>query len=235
MNLFLSDRHQVAEDTMAFWFEPEKPLHFKPGQFGDFSLVDPPYTDAEGNTRTFSFANAPESNRVMIATRMRESAFKLSLAALPTGSPVQLKGPMGDFVLHKNPERPAVFLVGGIGITPVRSIVEHASKQLKTHRLFVFYANATRARTAFFDDFRAWSANNANLSFVPTLTVESPKEWEFEMGKLDRQMLSRHLSDLNAPVYYVVGPPAMVAAMKELLDDIGIDELQVKSEDFAGY
>lgn len=220
---------------MAFWFEPEKPLYFKPGQFGDFSLVDPPYTDAEGNTRTFSFASAPESERIMIATRMRESAFKRSLAALPAGSPVQLKGPMGDFVLHKDPKRPAVFLVGGIGITPVRSIIEHASKQLKSHRLIVFYANATRARTAFFDDFRTWSAKNANFSFVPTLTDERPKEWEFEMGKLDRQMVSKHISDLNAPIYYVVGPPAMVAGLKEMLNGIGIDEMQVRSEDFAGY
>lgn len=235
MKLLLSERRKVAEDTMAFWFEPEKQVQFKPGQFGDFSLVDPPYTDAEGNTRTFSFACAPESERIMIATRVRDSAFKRSLAALPIGSHVQLKGPMGDFVLHKDPKRPAVFLVGGIGVTPVRSIFEHASQHLKTHRLFVFYANATRARTAFFDDFKAWSASNANLSFVPTLTDESPKEWGFETGKIDRQMLSRHLTELNAPVYYVVGPPAMVAAMKELLDDIGIDELQVKSEDFAGY
>lgn len=235
MNLFLSDSRKVAEDTMAFWFEPEQPMRFKPGQFGDFSIVDPPYTDAEGNTRTFSFASAPESERIMIATRMRESAFKRSLTALPTGSPIQLKGPMGDFVLHKDPKRPAVFLVGGIGITPVRSIVEHASKQHLSHQLFVFYTNATRARAAFIDDFKAWSASNANLSFVPTLTDESPKEWVFETGKLDRQMLSRHISNLNTPIYYVVGPPAMVAAMKEILDDIGIDEMQVKSEDFAGY
>lgn len=106
---------------MAFRFEPEKPVRFTPGQFGDFTLTDPPYTDAKGNTRTFSFAGAPESDGIMIATRMRDSAFKRSLATLPIGTPVQLMGPMGSFTLHKDSGRPAVFLTGGIGITPVRS------------------------------------------------------------------------------------------------------------------
>lgn len=235
MNLFLSDSRKVAEDTMAFWFEPEKPLNFKPGQFGDFSLIDPAYTDADGNTRTFSFASAPESDRIMIATRMRDSAFKQSLAAIPMGAPVEFDGPMGGFTLHKDSARPAVFLTGGIGITPVRSIVEHASEQGLPHHITVFYSNATRARIAFFDDFKSWSDKNANLSFVPTLTDERPADWNYETGLLDRHMLSRHIPDLQAPVYYVVGPPAMVAAMKAMLDEIGIDEMQIRTEDFAGY
>ena len=235
MKLILSDRSDIAENTKAIWFEPEKPVRFAAGQFGDFTLIDPPFTDEKGNTRTFSIASAPESDRITIATRMRDSAFKRSLAALPTGSPVQLMGPMGSFTLHKDPARPAVFLTGGIGITPVRSIVEQATRLRTPHKIFVFHSNRTRAGMAFFDEFQAWSRENANLSFIPTLSRERPKDWKLELGKINRQMLSGYLSDMHAPVYYVVGPPAMVAAMKMLLAEIGIDEMQVKSEDFIGY
>ncbi len=235
MKLILAHKADIAENTKAIWFEPEKPLRFTPGQFGDFTLTDPPVTDAKGNTRTFSFASAPGHDRIMIATRMRGSAFKRSLEQLPIGTRAQLMGPMGGFTLHKDPARPAVFLTGGIGITPVRSIVEHATRQRMPHRIFVFYANRTIARMAFLDDFQAWSRVNLNLSFIPTLTEEKPKDWELELGAIDRRMLSGYVADLRAPVYYVVGPPAMVATMKTLLEEIGVDEMQIRSEEFAGY
>jgi ferredoxin-NADP reductase len=235
MKLILAHKTDIAENTKAIWFEPEKPVRFTPGQFGDFTLTEPPFTDAKGNTRTFSFASAPGHDRIMIATRMRDSAFKRSLVALPIGTHVQLMGPMGSFTLDKDPARPAVFLTGGIGITPVRSIVEHATRQQMSHRIFVIYSNRTTARMAFFDDFRAWSRENLNLSFIPTLTEEAPTDWRFEVGKIDQRMLSGYIADLHAPIYYVVGPPAMVAAMKALLKEIDVDEMQIRTEDFVGY
>jgi ferredoxin-NADP reductase len=235
MKLILSDKRDIAENTKAIWFQPEKPLRFTTGQFGDFTLVDPPFTDERGNTRTFSFASTPESDRIMIATRMRDSAFKRSLEKLPIGTPVQLMGPMGSFTLHKDPIRPAVFLAGGIGITPVRSIVEQATQHRKPHQILVFHSNRTRAQMAFCEDFQVWCRGNMNLSFIPTLTEERPKDWKFELGKIDRRMLSGYISDMHAPVYYIVGPPPMVAAMKELLKETDLDEMQIKSEEFAGY
>lgn len=235
MKLILAHRMDIAENTKATWFEPEKPVRFAAGQFGDFTLIDPPFTDAKGNTRPFSFASAPGHDRIMIATRMRGSAFKRSLEHFPIGTHVQLMGPMGSFTLHKDPARPAVFLTGGIGITPVRSIIEQATRQRMPHRIFVFYSNRTTARMAFFDDFRAWSLENMNLSFIPTLTEERPKDWRFELGAIDRRLLTGYIADLRAPVYYIVGPPAMVAAMKKLLEEIDVDEMQIRSEEFAGY
>jgi ferredoxin-NADP reductase len=235
VKLILAHRMDIAEDTKAIWFEPEKRVRFTAGQFGDFALTEPPFTDEKGNTRTFSFANAPGHDRIMIATRMRGSAFKRSLAALPTGARVRLMGPMGGFTLHKDPARPAVFLTGGIGITPVRSIVEQATREQMPHRMFVFYSNRTRSRMAFLEDFLRWSRENKSLGFIPTLTEEAPRDWGFELGRIDRRMLSGHIADMRVPVYYVVGPPALVAAMRALLEEIGVDEMQIRSEEFAGY
>lgn len=88
---------------------------------------------------------------------------------------------------------------------------------------------------AFFEEFMIWARWNYNLSFVPTLTQERPNDWRFEVGAIDQWMLSGYISDLHAPIYYLVGPPTMVAAMKELLAQVKLDENQIRSEDFVGY
>ncbi|MEK7236600.1 MAG: FAD-dependent oxidoreductase [Nitrospirota bacterium] len=148
-------REEVAEGTMAFRFE--KPAHFvfTPGQFVDMTLVDPPETDAEGNERAFSIASAPHEDMLMVATRMRDTAFKRVLRSMPLGATVQMEGPFGNFVLHADPVRPAVFLAGGIGITPFRSMVLHAVAQKLPHRLFLFYSNRRPEDAPFLDELQA--------------------------------------------------------------------------------
>lgn len=235
MKLTLSGREQVAEGTMSFLLTPERALRFAPGQFGEFTLTDPPHEDSKGNTRTLSLASSPNDHDIMIAMRMRDTAFKNSLREVPLGTTVDMMGPMGGLTLHKDSKRPAVFLTGGIGITPVRSIAKHATEERLPHEIVVLYSNRTRALTAFLGDFEAWRRTNPNLSFVPTLTDDEPSDWPFELGFIDEAMVRRHVSDLKAPIYYVVGPPGMVAAMRELLERAGVDEMQVKTEDFAGY
>jgi len=234
MKAILRKRENIAEGTLACWFEPEEPFSFTAGQFGDFTLLNPPHSDEKGNRRAFSFASAPGHDTILVATRLSGSAFKHSLAELPIGEAVELMGPMGNFTLHKDASRPAVFLTGGIGITPVRSIVEHATSQRVSHELFVFYANRNRASTAFFEDFMAWAAENPLLHFIPSLD-EPPDDWPHERGLIDEAMLQRHIAEIERPIYYVVGPPPMVAAMQSLLARMGIDELSIRSEDFYGY
>lgn len=114
----LLNRVEIAEGTMALYFEKPSGFDFKPGQSSDLTLIDPPETDAEGNVRTFSIASAPFEDQLMFATRMRDTAFKRSLKRVPLGTPVKMESPMGSFTLHKNSAKPAVFLAGGIGVTP---------------------------------------------------------------------------------------------------------------------
>ena len=120
----LLNRAEVAERTMAFSFEKPPGFDFRPGQSSDLTLVDPPETDSEGDIRTFSIASAPFEDHLMIATRMRDTAFKRSLKRVPLGTALKIDSPVGSFTLHKNSARPAVFLAGGIGITPFFSIAQ---------------------------------------------------------------------------------------------------------------
>src|SRR5262245_8721351 len=124
----LKSRREIAEGTMAFHFEKPPGFSFKAGQALSWTLVDPPETDAEGNTRNFSIASAPGEADLMIATRMRDTAVKRALKTIPLGTEVRIVGPFGSLILHQNTARQAVFLAGGIGITPFRSMLWQAAE-----------------------------------------------------------------------------------------------------------
>ena len=150
----LAERHEVAENTMAFQFEKPAGWAFKPGQFVDITLTNPPETDGEGNTRGFSIASAPQGSTIMVATRLRDSAFKRILKKMPLQSEVKIEGPFGNLILHNNATRPAVLLAGGIGITPFRSIVANAANEKMPHRIFLFYPTAGRRMPHSWTSFR---------------------------------------------------------------------------------
>src|ERR1039458_242312 len=124
----LVDRQEIAEGTMSFRFEKPFGWTFEAGQSIDITLLAPSETDAEENTRTFTIASAPYEKSLMVATRMRDTAFKRALKVMPVGAAVQIEGPPGVLTLHNDAARTAVFLSGGIGITPFRSIAFSAAK-----------------------------------------------------------------------------------------------------------
>ena len=233
----LLNRVEVAHGTMAFYFEKPPGFSFKPGQSTDITLTNPPETDAEGNTRTFSIASSPFENQLMFSTRMRDTAFKRSLKKVPLGTDVTIGLPMGSFILHKNSAKPAVFLAGGIGITPFLSIVRQADHDRLPHKLYLFYSNRRPEDTAFLEALQMLEKSNPNFRLICTMTemAQSRKEWKGETGLINKEMLSRHLTTLRGPIYYSAGPPAMVEGMRNMLVGAGVDEDDVRTEDFAGY
>lgn len=233
----LLDRQEVAERTVALWLEKPPKFRFQAGQFVDLTLIDPPETDLAGSTRTFTLACAPEDERLRIATRLRDTAFKRSLTRLPRHAELLLEGPMGSFTLHANTARPAVFLAGGIGITPFLSIVRHATQQQLPHEIFLFYSNRRPQDAAFLDELTELAQQNPRLHFIPTMTQpeQAQPPWQGETGYISIEKLSKYLPSLQGPIYYIAGPPPMVGAMRQLLEQAGVSPDDVRSEDFAGY
>ena len=233
----LKSREQVAEGTMAFHFEKPAGFAFQGGQTVDMTMLNPPETDDEGNVRTFSIASPPFENELVFATRMRDSAFKRSLKSVPLGTELKIDGPMGSFTLHKNVKKPAVFLAGGIGITPFMSIVAQAAHDRLPHQLYLFFSNHRPEDAPFLDFLRRLEKDNPNYHFVPTMTAmeKSQRPWQGEQGFINRTMLIKYLNNLNGPIYYLAGPPAMVAAMRKTLLDTKVDEDDIRTEEFAGY
>jgi ferredoxin-NADP reductase len=233
----LVNRREVAERTMAFHFQRPPDFQFKPGQYADLTLTDPPETDAEGNIRTFSIASAPFEPALMFTTRMRDTAFKRVLKSLPIGSEISLAGPMGSFALHNNSKKPGIFLAGGIGITPFLSIILQAAKERLPHQLSLFYSNRRPEDAPFVKLLREAAEANPNFRFIPTMTqmAKSHQEWGGETSVIDRRMLERHIPSFHGPIYYTAGPPAMVSALRKMLVETGVDEDDIRSEEFAGY
>lgn len=232
----LVGRDLVADRTMAFRFAKPADWTYQAGQFIDITLLDPPETDAEGNTRGFSIASAPSEHVIMIATRLRDTAFKRVLQTMPLGTSVRIEGPFGDLRLH-HAARPAVVLTGGIGITPFRSIlIETIRNGGLPYPVVVFYANRRPQDAAFLDELRESSDRDANLTFVPTMSASDPAEpWEGERGHIDAAMLRRHLDGVTDAIYYLTGPPGMVHGLRTMLIDAGVDEDDIRTEAFTGY
>jgi ferredoxin-NADP reductase len=233
----LKDRTDVAVRTIAAHLNRPAGFEFKAGQYIDVTLLNPPEMDSQGAVRTFSIASAPYEDDLVLATRVRESAFKRVFATLALGSELKLEGPMGSFTLHKNPAKAAVFLAGGIGITPFRSIVRQATKEKLPHQLYLFYSNRRPEDAAFLDELQHLSESNAHFIFIPSMTEMGTSKlgWRGEQGFINREMLVKHFCDLQGPIYYVAGPPAMVAAMREMLAKAGVNEDDIRTEEFSGY
>ena len=233
----LLNRVEVAEGTMAFHFEKPAGFAFKPGQSADLTLLNPPETDSQGNVRTFSIASAPFEDQLMFATRMRDTAFKRSLKKMPLGAVVKMDSVIGSFTLHKNSAKPAVFLAGGIGVTPFSSIVRQADHDRAPHKLYLFYSNRRPEDAPFVEVLQNLEKTNPQFRFIPTMTKMggSKKNWNGETGPINQAMLSKYLNDLRGPIYYVAGPPAMVSGLRKMLIASGVDEDDIRSDEFAGY
>ena len=233
----LRKREQVAEGTMAFHFDKPAGFEFRAGQSLDWSLINPPETDAEGNTRAFSIASAPFDPDLMIATRMRDTAFKRVLRSMPLGTQIKIDGPGGSFTLHKNSAKPAVFLAGGIGITPFFSILRQASHDRLSHQLYLLYSNRRPEDAPFLAELEGLAKSNPNFHLLATMTqvTKSSRPWSGETGFINRDMLAKHIPSLQGPIYYIAGPPAMVSAMRQALTEAAVDEDDIRTEEFAGY
>jgi len=168
---------------------------------------------------------------------MRDTAFKRSLKKVPLNTEAKIGSAAGSFTLHKNPAKPAVFLAGGVGITPFLSIVRQADHDRLPHRLCLFYSNRRPEDAAFLDTLQTLETTNPNFRLSCTMTEmsKSKKEWKGDTALIDKEMLSRRLAILQGPIYYIAGPPTMVTAMRETLVSAGIEEDDIRAEEFAGY
>ena len=231
----LTKKEEVANGTMAFYFEKPADFTFRAGQFCDITLIDPPETDEEGNTRGFSLITTPSDSLVGVATRLRDTAFKRVLRELPIGSEVKFDAPYGDFTLHKNEATPAVFLIGGIGVTPVLSMVKQATADKTNHEIVLLHASRAPADLPFAADFAALVEQNPHFSYVPVVSDDAPADWKGESGRIDGDIVKKYVSDFTTPKFYLSGPEGMVKAMRELLVSLGADEDNIKTEEFTGY
>lgn len=250
MKLTLVNKEQVAKGTVSFFWEADPPFTWRPGQFLYYT-VPLPATDKRGNTRHFTIASSPTENVIQLTTRIRdESLFKETLNGLEVGTVIEGSGPRGDFVLDEEKNDSQVFLAGGIGITPFRSIIKFATdKNLKTP-IHLIYSNSVPEEIAFKSDLDSWMEINSNLKVSYTITKpEDVKDWNGLTSRIDESMIenllkienkqSLSLRDWNLKIstitWWVCGPPAFVSGMQDELQKLGVSGDKVELEQFTGY
>ncbi len=233
----LGDREEIAEHTIACRLEKPSDFVFKPGQFIEITLLNPPETDAEGNSRAFSIASTLRDDFLLVATRLRKSAFKRVLSHASRGTQVKIDGPFGDLRLHNDSSRAAVMLCGGIGITPFRSIILTATQTKLPHRIFLFYSNRRPEDAPFLQEMQTLEKQNSNFKLIGCMTEmeKSRRSWDGETEKINRKMLEKYLGRLPSAIYYVTGPPGFVAGMRAMLAESGVADDNVRTEEFSGY
>ncbi len=225
---------QRTHDVKSFRFRTGEDAKFKPGQFFFITIK----VNAEEKKKHFSFSNSPtEKGYLEFTKRITDSEFSRALDRLKIGDWARIKMPYGSFVLGGGNER-IVFLSGGIGITPIRSICKFVSDTGLPTDIVLLYGNHKQEDIIFRQDLDRMGSTNKNIRIVYTLT--SPdidrQAWSGRAGYIDDEMIKQEIRDYNERTFYICGPPGMVEGLTDILKNkLSIQENKIKTENFAGY
>ena len=239
MKLKLVEKKEEAKGTKSFSWETEKPVNYLAGQYFYFTLPSLNYPDPRGATRHFTLSSSPtEGNLFRNTTRIREeSGFKKTLDELEIGTLIEGEGPNGTFILDEAEPGPHVFLAGGIGITPFRSMIKYAADKNLNTQIHLIYSNSIPEEIAFRAEFDGLAKSWPNLKLDMTVTKpeESKEPWKGLTGRIDENLIQKLVPDLGSNIFWVCGPPAMVEAMEQTLGKLNLSSGKVRSEKFTGY
>lgn len=230
-------KEQVADGTWTFYFEKPADFTYEAGQYVALVLPRLVGADTRGPVRSLSICSAPYETELAFTVRLTESGFKQALASLEPGEGAQATKPIGHFTLsHAGDGKRVVFLVGGIGITPVRSILKQAEHE-KSERFFdLFYSNRMKKDAAFHDELKVLAL--AHYRYIPTFSQETLPcaDGSEERGYICRAMLEKYLSldEIRESWYYLVGAPAFIEAMEKLLVELGVTKERFVNDPFTG-
>jgi ferredoxin-NADP reductase len=237
LRIKLKARRAETSDVMSFIFDlGGQPLEYEPGQFLHYELDALAFPDERGNQRHFTISSSPtEKGVVMFTTKIRGSGFKETLRQAPIGFELACESPDGEFVLRVGEaDMRHVFIAGGIGITPYRSILRYRADMHEPLNALLLNFNRSSADIVFRRELEDIARQMPTFSFVNVLT-EPEEGWKGPRGKLDVETLREWTRDPQGALFWVSGPPGMVGACRELLGQIGVENKNIRTERFMGY
>jgi ferredoxin-NADP reductase len=232
----IKETREVAKGTLLVVFDLQgEEVDFRPGQYFWVELPNRGHDDDKGLRRHISVVTSPTDRGVLgLCTRLRDTAFKTTLAELEVGDEVDVEPPKGDYVLPEDTGPHYVFVAGGIGITVFRSMLRYIADTGEPYRVTLVYSNRDRESTAFLDELQGLEDRIPGLGVVLTMTEDDG--WDGERRYVGPDLLRDHLDgDLGDHTYLIAGPPQMVTAVTEALSEAGVPEDQLLPDRFSGY
>ncbi|MCP4650864.1 MAG: FAD-dependent oxidoreductase [PVC group bacterium] len=229
----LVERIKRTAQVESFRFNLPEDVEFLPGQFLQVIFDE----ENRGNkvlNKYLSFSSTPGKDYIEVTKKLSESDFSSSLKRLKEGDKVLFKIPLGNCVFLEDYKKIG-FLVGGIGITPVISIIEYICEKGLDTDVCLLYSNKTEQEIAFKQELDHWRKKNENIKILYAVTKCQPQDEECVFGGLNKDIVSEKMADFKDRRIFIYGPPGMVTAMKDVCSEIGCDEKQLKTENFVGY
>ncbi|MCL5746813.1 MAG: RnfABCDGE type electron transport complex subunit D [Patescibacteria group bacterium] len=227
---------QIAPDMVDFFFIPKKKLAFIPGQYMEWTLPHK-NPDSRGNRRYFTIASSPTEEAIRLGVRFypNGSSYKKAMLAVGTDTPFVGAQLAGDFTLPKNINQKLIFIAGGIGITPFRSMIKYLI-DIKEHRpIILFYVNRTIDEIVYRDVFDQAQEEGIKIVYALTDQTKLPPDWKGAVGRIDTDMITQAAPDFRERIFYLSGPRTMVTAYEETLKKMGIKENKIKTDFFPGF
>lgn len=231
----LLQKFQISPDTFVFDFGKIKNFKFTPGQYMEWTLPHP-HPDSRGNRRYFSIASAPNENLQMtVKFYTPSSSYKKALLALTPGQEVVASSLAGDFVLPKKHAKPLVFIAGGVGIAPFKSMIESIVQKKEQVDIIVLFANKKPADIIFADSLERARNFGVRTYYILTDTTSIPEGWTGLSGHITKEIISEIIPDYKLRLFYLSGPQLMVQNFKKILSQTGIKGKNIKEDFFPGY
>ncbi|MBX4187103.1 MAG: RnfABCDGE type electron transport complex subunit D [Candidatus Doudnabacteria bacterium] len=227
VQLMLKSQLEIASSVVHFNFQPSRSLVYQPGQYMDWTL-DPQHSDTRGNRRYFTIASSPTEQDVMLGVKFYEkpSTFKQKLRALEVGRVVMSGQVAGDFTLPKDKTQKLIFIAGGIGITPFRSMIKYLIDQNEKRDIVLFYSNKNETEVVY-KEILDEAGSKLGVKIVYVLTDK--------VGYLNAEMIKAQAPDFNQRIFMISGPRSMVVAFEDLLKSLGVAKHHIKVDFFPGF
>jgi ferredoxin-NADP reductase len=230
----VAEKRKVAKGTLLVLLAVDGYPAYTPGHYFWVELPDRGHQDEKGLRRHISLVTSPtEEGVVGLATRLRDSAFKRTLAELELGDEVEVEEPKGSFLLPEDTSVDYVFVAGGIGITVFRSMLRYIADEELPYRVTLVYSNRDRESAPFLDELEELERRIDGLRVVLTMTEQ--EGWEGETRQLDADVLGELLGGLDDKQFLVAGPAPMAKGVSESLLAAGLPESSVLADAFSGY
>jgi ferredoxin-NADP reductase len=233
--LRVKERNRIALDTYEFVLPAPPRFKFKPGQYMEWTLGHD-HPDDRGNRRYFTIASAPTEHNIRLAVKFYPESSTFKQAMLASRDTVLLASQLaGDFTLPDDPRQKCIFIAGGIGITPFRSMIKYLLDRRQRRPITVFYASRTVDDIVYKDVFdRAQQELGIRTIYTVTDNRNLPAGWPGKVGRITPEMIRSIVPDYRECIFYISGPRSMVDSFRDSINQLGGRALRIRTDYFAG-